>query len=79
MASKDLKRLNHFHEWRTNASIQLVIQYVQNNNNLPPNLNARQLRNFVDKFGPQSNFVVRIRHGVASNIILCFSKQFSGR
>ena len=55
--SKLLKKLNHYPEFKTNASINQVIQY-KITGVLPPLSNIKST-NFIEKFGPHSGFYVR--------------------
>ena len=55
MATQELNRLNHYPEFQTNAGIQSIIDFVDNDQ-LPPGLNARQTARFQQKFGPNSGF-----------------------
>ena len=57
MATQELNRLNHYPEFTTNAGIQNIIHFI-NNNQLPAGLNARQSARFQQKFGAGSGFVV---------------------
>lgn len=57
--SKELKKLNHYPEWKTIEGINSVINFVRNGN-LPVGLNHRQAVRFIEKFGPNSGFVVRL-------------------
>jgi len=63
MTSRELKRINNFHEFKTGAGIDSIINFIANGV-IPPGLNARQQARFIQRFGPGSGFVVR---GVAPN------------
>lgn len=58
MSSRELKRLNHYPELRTDNGINAIIQFIANGN-LPAGLNARQIARYNQKFGAGSGFVVR--------------------
>ena len=58
MSSTQLKRLNHYQEFRTNIGINNIINFIANG--IPPaGLNARQLQRYNQKFGAGSGFVIR--------------------
>lgn len=56
MTSLELRKINNYPEWDTEAGINSVIQFIQNQQ-LPNGLNARQQRRFQEKFG-NGNWVV---------------------
>lgn len=58
MSSRELKRLNHYPEFRTNAGINSIIHFIVNGV-FPAGLNARQTARYNQKFGAGSGFVVR--------------------
>jgi hypothetical protein len=62
MTSRELKRLNHYPEFKTNNGIDSIINFIQNGIN-PANLNARQIARFNTKFGAGSGFVVNVVNG----------------
>ena len=57
MASKELKKINAFREFRTVAGINGVIRYLQTGN-MPPGLNQRQTNRYIEKYN-NTGFVVR--------------------
>ena len=58
MSSTRLRTLNSYPEFRTNASINGIINFIVNG--IPPaGLNARQLQRYNQKFGVNSGFVTR--------------------
>jgi len=58
MTSTQLKRLNHYPEFRNDNSIGGIIQFITNGI-IPAGLNVRQTERFNEKFGANSGFVVR--------------------
>ena len=58
MTSTQLKRLNHYPEFRNDNSIDGIIQFITNGI-IPAGLNVRQTERFNEKFGANSGFVVR--------------------
>jgi hypothetical protein len=58
MTTRELKRLNHYPEFRTDIGINAIIQFIVNGV-VPAGLNARQTARYNQKFGPASGFVVR--------------------
>ena len=56
MTSLELRKINNYPEWNTEAGINSVINFIQNQE-LPAGLNARQQRRFQEKFG-NGNWVV---------------------
>jgi len=56
MTSLELRKINNYPEWNTEAGINSVINFIQNQE-LPEELNARQQRRFEEKFG-NGNWVV---------------------
>jgi len=57
MTSTQLKRLNNYPEFRTDAGINDIINFIRNGNH-PPNLNQRQTNRYDEKYGPNSGFVI---------------------
>ena len=62
MTTNELKKLNHYPEFRTDAGIDLAINFI-NTGVLPPGMNARQMAAWNTKFGPGSGFIVRAIKG----------------
>ena len=62
MSSQELKKLNHYPEFRTNNGINDIITFIANGN-LPNGLNPRQTARYNIKFGVNSGFVVRNHNG----------------
>ena len=58
MTTRELKRLNHYPEFKTDADINNIIHF-QRTGDFPNGLNARQRRDYNRKFGPESGFEVR--------------------
>jgi hypothetical protein len=58
MTSRELKRLNHYPEFRTNAGITNIIDFISEGV-FPQGLNTRQRTRYNAKFGAGSGFVVR--------------------
>jgi hypothetical protein len=58
MTSRELRRLNNYPEFRTNAGINDIILFIANGV-LPPLLDQGQTARFIQKFGAGSGFVVR--------------------
>ena len=58
MTSRELKRLNHYPEFSTDAGINSIISFIANGV-LPAGFNARQTARYNQKFGAGSGFVVR--------------------
>ena len=58
MTTNELKKLNHYPEFRTDARIDEVINFL-NTDVLLPGMNARQTAAWNAKFGPGSGFIVR--------------------
>ena len=58
----ELKKLNHYVEFRTNAGIDDVIHFL-NTGVVPGGMNARQTATYNRKFGPGTGFVVRVVAG----------------
>ena len=58
MTTTELKRLNHYWEFRTNNDIDDIIHYIATGA-LPAGLNARQTTRYIQKFGAGSGFVAR--------------------
>ena len=55
MSSTELKRLNHYPEFQTNAGINNIINFIANG--IPPaGMNARQLARYNQKFGVGSDY-----------------------
>ena len=58
MTSRELKKLNHYPEFSTNAGINEIIDFIANGV-FPEGLNTRQRTRYNVKFGAGSGFVVR--------------------
>ena len=58
MTSRELKRLNHYPEFRTNAGIEEIFDFIVNAV-FPLEFNTRQRTRYNAKFGAGSGFVVR--------------------
>ena len=58
MTSLELRKINNYPEWNTEAGINSVINFLQNQE-LPDGLNARQQRRFEEKFN-NGNWIVEI-------------------
>ena len=72
--TQELKTLNHISEFRTDAGINQIINYI-NTGNFPPGLNQRQQNRYAQKF---NNFIVQ--HGMLKyypnpniNLIVCLN------
>ena len=59
MTSQQLKKLNHYPEFTTDAGIIQIIDFIANDVD-PPGLNERQLERYVEKFGNASGFQVTL-------------------
>ena len=59
MTSQNLKRLNHYPEFRTDAGITQIIDFIANDVD-PQGLNERQLERYQEKFGNASGFQVTL-------------------
>ena len=57
MTTRELKRLNHYPEFKNDASIDNIISFIQTKKS-PTHLDSSQLKRYRQKFGDNSGFIV---------------------